>query len=62
MPGSTLSSLPPYPRVRATCVYDQLGFCPFIADQRVAYLDRGRRAAHRRPHSVLAKPWAGFWL
>jgi len=62
MPGSTLSSLPPYPRVRATCVYDQLGFCPFTADQWVSDLDRGRRAAHRRPHYVLAKPWAGFWL
>jgi len=41
--------LPPYPRVRATYVYDQLGFCSFSADLWVADLDCGLPATYRHP-------------
>jgi len=44
-----LKPLPPYPRVRATYVYDQLGFCSFSADLWVADLDCGLHATHRHP-------------
>ena len=58
-----LKPLPPYPRVGATYVYDQLGFCSFTADQWVADLDCGMPATHRHPFClilIMAKPWAGF--